>query len=201
MDTLKLGITGGIGSGKTTVCRIFEGLGIPVYYADVRAKKILQVNREVKTKIKALLGSDVYFSNGRPNRPYIASKVFRNKGLLEKLNAIVHPAVHEDFDSFFQQWNHRVPYVLNEAALIIENGSYTRFKGIIVVTCPEEIRLERVMQRDKKSKEEVLRRMKNQWTEAEKVKYADFLIDNSGEQSLIPQVWAIHQKIMADFKV
>lgn len=197
MNTQKFGITGGIGAGKTTVCRLFEGLGIPVYYADARAKKILQENRDVKTKIKELLGGDVYFSNGRPNRPYIASKVFGNKVLLEKLNAIVHPAVHADFDSFFQHWNHTVPYVLNEAALLIENGSYTRFKGIIVVTCPEEIRLQRVMKRDNKSRDEVLKRMKSQWSQEEKVKHADFLIDNSGDYALIPQVWETHQKLIS----
>src|SRR5690606_19529926 len=157
---MKIGITGGIGAGKTTVCSLFESLGIPVYYADDRAKKLMITDKDLKESIKKLLSKDAYFKNGRPNRIYIASKVFSDIGLLERLNSLVHPAVHKDFDRFYMDKKDEVPYVLNEAALLVENGSFSRFAKLIVVTCPEEIRMERVMKRDGISREKVLERLR-----------------------------------------
>jgi dephospho-CoA kinase len=194
---LKVGITGGIGSGKTTVCRIFESLGMPVYYADQMAKHIMIHDVNVKQKIKQLLSPEAYFANGRPNRPFIASKVFTDPALLQKLNEIVHPAVHDDFEMFYQKYKNETPYVINEAALLVENGSYQRFDVLIVVTCPEEIRVERILKRDKTTRDEVLRRIKNQLPEEEKVKPAHYIIDNSGKHALIPQVWNVHQALLA----
>jgi dephospho-CoA kinase len=189
-----VGITGGIGSGKTTVCKIFEVLGVPVYYADERAKWLLNNDASVKEKVVALLGNDAY-SNGELNRPLIAEKVFADKDLLEQYNAIVHPAVAEDTLS----WNSQhldEPYVLKEAALLVETGSYLNLDKLIVVTAPENIRIERVMQRDGLSEAAVMARIKNQMPESEKVKLADFVILNDGTQSLIEQVKNIHQEIM-----
>jgi len=189
-----LGITGGIGSGKTTVCEIFEVLGVPVYYADERAKWLLNNDAAVKENVIALLGNEAY-SSGELNRPFIAEKVFANKNLLEQYNAIVHPAVAEDTLS----WNSQhldEPYILKEAALLVETGSYLNLDKLIVVTAPENIRIERVVQRDGLSKEAVAARMANQIPESEKVKLADFVIVNDGTQSLIEQVKNIHQEIM-----
>ena len=191
-----IGITGGIGSGKTTVCKIFETLGIPVYYADLMAKKIMTSNRSVKKKIKDLLGVEAYHSNGQLNRQLVSSKIFSDKTLLERINQIVHPAVKEDTDRWAEQYQQSpTPYVLKEAALLVENGSYKTMDAIIVVTCPEDIRIKRVMKRDKAEREAVMRKVKSQLSESEKVKVADFIIVNDGANPLIPQVWKIHQKI------
>lgn len=192
-----IGITGGIGSGKTTVCKIFETLGIPVYYADLMAKKIMTSNRSVKKKIKDLLGVEAYHSNGQLNRQLVSSKIFSDKTLLERINQIVHPAVKDDTDRWAEQYQQSptTPYVLKEAALLVENGSYKTMDAIIVVTCPEDIRIKRVMKRDKAEREAVMRKVKSQLSEAEKVKVADFIIVNDGANPLIPQVWKIHQKI------
>lgn len=192
---LKIGITGGIGSGKTTVCRIFESLEIPVYYADVRAKQLMVSEKNVKVAIKTLLTENAYYKNGKPNRPFIAERVFADAGLLQKLNEIIHPAVHHDFDRFCKKHQLTSAYVLNEAALLVENGSYKRFDKLIVVTCPEEIRIQRVIKRDRLSREQVVNRLKNQLPEAEKVKVADFIINNSGEKSLILQIVDIHRQL------
>lgn len=194
---MKIGLTGGMGSGKTTVCHMFESLGIPVYYADTRAKKIMVENKEVKQKIKQLLSNNAYFRNGRPDRKFIAGKVFSNPDLLQALNAIIHPAVHQDFEDFYRTHSQKAPYVVNEAALLVENGSYKRFDRLIVVTCPEEIRVKRIVKRDKITPEAVYARLKNQLPESEKIRHAHFLIDNSGEKSLIPQVWSIHQALIS----
>jgi len=189
-----IGISGGIGSGKTTCCKKFEDLGIPVYYADSRAKQLMISDVKLKRQIKKLLGQESYHSNGRPNRPYIASKIFTDKALLKKMNGLVHPAVGADVITWVQQQS--AVYVLYEAALLVENGSYKNFDKLIVVTCPLEERIRRVMKRDKISKEHVVARMKNQLPEKKKIAVADFIIDNSGEIDLNKQIMAIHKKLL-----
>lgn len=188
-----VGITGGIGSGKTTCCLLFEELGIPVYYADSRAKQLMISNKALKKQIKELLGKKAYHNNGRPNRQYIASKIFNDKALLKKMNALVHPAVGMDVIGWAQA--QKSSYVLYEAALLVENGSYKNFDHLIVVTCPKEERIRRVMKRDGSNKEEVLARMKNQLPEKKKVAVADFIIDNSGEGQLKKQILDIHKQL------
>lgn len=197
----KIGITGGIGSGKTTVCKIFESLDIPVYYADKEAKKIMASNLSVKKQMKDLLGEDAFFKNGKPDRNYIASKIFTDKELLAKINEIVHPAVQLDADRWFEiMKNENISkYCLKEAALMVETGSYKSLHAMIVVTCPEDIRIHRVMKRDKLKFEDVMRKVRNQIPEEDKVKLADFVIVNDGKTSLIPQVWAIHHKLMSKY--
>ena len=190
-----IGITGGIGSGKTTCCRLFEKLGIPVYYADTRAKKLMLSSRPLKKQIKELLGDKAYHSNGRPNRPYIASKIFTDKKLLKQMNALVHPAVGRDVIEWVQA--QKAPYVLYEATLLVENGSYKNFNKLIVVTCPKEERIRRVMNRDGVNKEAVLARMKNQLPEKKKIAVADMLIDNSGELALEGQIQKVHGAILS----
>ncbi|MFN3939634.1 MAG: dephospho-CoA kinase [Chitinophagales bacterium] len=192
---LHVGITGNIGSGKTTVCRLFEILGIPVYYADVRAKELLNTDAAIKRNVIQLLGADVYDTDGVLELKKVASKVFTNPELLQKYNAIVHPAVMRDGESWRQQFRN-VPYTLKEAALLFESGSYKVIDKIICVTAPESIRIARVQKRDHVSAQEVLRRIQNQWSEEEKRALSDFLITNDGTQLLIPQVMEIHRQLL-----
>lgn len=193
---IKVGITGGIGSGKTTVCKIFESLGVPVYYADERAKKIMTSDKTLKEGIIHLLGEESYFKNGRLNRKFIGSKVFKNKSLLNKLNKLVHPAVLKDGENWFKK--QKGVMALKEAALLIESGSYLSLDKLIVVTAPEKVRIQRVMERDKLSMEAVSQKMKNQLTDDEFLKYADFSIINDGKKLLIPQVRKIYKHIVKD---
>ena len=143
----RIGITGGIGSGKTTVCKIFESLGIPVYYADDRAKVLMTENKKLVDEIKKLIGDKSYFEDGSLNRQYIASVVFKNKNKLEQLNSLVHPAVAKD-GILWQQSQSVVPYTLKEAALLIESGSFQALDYLITVWAPKETRIQRVIKRD-----------------------------------------------------
>ena len=191
---IKVGVTGGIGSGKTTVCRLFEEMDIPVYYADIEAKKLMNSDKELKRKIKELLGKEAYHRNGRLDRKYVASIVFKDKKKLEALNAIVHPAVAEDGKKWFAQ--QKTKYAIKEAALLVENASYKQLDFLIVVTAPVEMRIKRVVKRDKSDYNQVKLRIANQLPEVLKKKVADFVIDNSGDVSLVSQVWKIHRKLM-----
>ncbi len=193
--TKQVGVTGGIGSGKTTVCKIFESLGVPVYYADDRAKAIMVENKEVVEKITQLLGPKTYDPLLQLNRAFIARVVFNDPEKLQALNSIVHPAVFEDSENWFDSNSNHI-YCLKEAALLIESGSHKFLDKIIVVTAPIELRIGRVCQRDQVARDAVLARMDKQMPESEKLKYADFVIKNDGTQSLINQVWEIHQKLI-----
>ncbi|MBK7506427.1 MAG: dephospho-CoA kinase [Bacteroidetes bacterium] len=191
---LRIGITGGIGSGKTTVCAIFSTLGIPIYNSDERAKKIMVENQSVVNKLKAQFGSIIYFEDGSINRVLLSQIVFNDKEQLTKLNEIVHPAVFEDMIKWYaQNQNHK--YVLQEAAIMYESGSYKMLDKTILVYADQEIRIERVMKRDKVDRIAVLARMDKQMPESEKLKLADFVIYNNGE-SLIDQVMKLHHTIL-----
>jgi dephospho-CoA kinase len=189
-----VGITGGIGSGKTTVCKIFEVFGVPVYYADERAKWLLNNDNLIIESVISLLGSDAY-SNGLLNRAFIANKVFNDSTLLEAYNNIIHPAVAEDTLIFSSKYLDK-PYILKDAALLVETGSYLTLDKLIVVTAPLQERINRVIQRDNVAEKEVLVRIKNQLPEEEKLKVADYIIVNDGNSSLIEQVKAIHQELL-----
>ena len=189
-----VGITGGIGSGKTTVCKIFEVFGVPVYYADERAKWLLNNDNLIKESVISLLGSDAYL-NGLLNRVYIANKVFNDSTLLEAYNNIIHPAVAEDTLIFSSKYLDK-PYILKEAALLVETGSYLTLDKLILVTSSLQERINRVIQRDNVTEKEVLVRIKNQLPEEEKLKVADYIIVNDGNSSLIEQVKAIHQELL-----
>ncbi|MFN8318219.1 MAG: dephospho-CoA kinase [Saprospiraceae bacterium] len=192
---IKLGITGGIGSGKSTICKIFETLGVPVYYADDRAKSIMTSNAVVKKAILSLFGVDAYFRNGRLNRAFISQAVFQNPVLREKMNQIVHPAVIEDG----RRWQEAqtADITLKEAALLIQSGSYKELDYIILVTCPEEIRIQRVMKRNRMNRQAVVARIKSQLSEAEMKEYADWIVVNDGSQSVIAQVLKIYRQLKA----
>jgi len=192
-NILRAGITGGIGSGKTTVCRLFETLGIPVYYADYWAKWLLENDSDLVAGVKKEFGAEAYL-DGKYNRPFIANIVFNDPEKLAALNALSHPAL----EKHSRQWHAEqsgVPYTLKEAAVMIESGSHRFLDVLIVVTAPEDLRVQRVMERDGMEAEVVRKRMANQMPETEKTKLADFVIDNDGVHALIPQVWAIHQAI------
>jgi len=193
---LKVGITGGIGSGKTTVCKIFELLGIPVYYADGQAKQLMVSDPRLVAGVKKLFGPDSYLPNGALNRPFIAKEVFSDDRKLEQLNRLVHPAVAEDSD----RWHHaqeNVPYTLKEAALLFESGNHKQLDKLITVFAPEELRIRRVVERDHSSPEEARARMAKQMPEEEKMKRSDFVVHNDGKHSLIRQVLDIHHALLA----
>lgn len=192
---LKVGITGGIGSGKTTVCKIFESLNIPIYYADDRAKSLMVNDMKLVKDIKQLLGENAYLKNGSLNREYISAIVFSDKTMLEKLNQLVHPAVRLDGENWFKSQVDK-PYALKEAALHFESGGYQLMDKMITVFASEAIRIERVMKRDKTTAEAVKARIDKQLPDSEKIRLADFVIYNDGTQSLIKQVVKVHQVLV-----
>lgn len=193
---LKIGITGGIGSGKTTVCKMFEELGIPVYYADERAKHLMQHEHFLIDEIKRNFGEDVY-EDGILNRERLAKKVFKDEKKLALLNSLVHPAVFHDTELWVeQQKKTKAPYILKEAALLVESGSYKKLDKLIVITAPVETRIKRVKKRDGVTKGQVMERIKHQMPEEEKVKLADYVIQNDkGLTELKEQVLKIHQEL------
>jgi dephospho-CoA kinase len=191
----KVGITGGIGSGKTTVCRIFETLGIPVYYADERAKWLMINNKTLKKEIISLFGAAAYSAVGELNRKHIADIAFQDPDKLKQLNQIVHPAVLSDGEKWHRK-QVNVPYTLKEAALLFESGSYLQLDKIITVTAPLEIRIQRVIERDQSDREKVMSRIKFQMPEEEKIAQSQFIIINDGQHSLIRQVLDIHRKLI-----
>ena len=183
-----VGVTGGIGSGKTYVCSLFVEKGIPVYNTDIEAKKLMNTNASVKEAIGELLGSKSY-TNGVLNRPYIAEKIFNNAALLKKMNAIVHPAVALDFEKWYEKQN--ADFVIKESAILFETGGYKKCDASILVTAPVSIRINRVIKRDNVSEEEVLMRIKNQWDDEEKIKLASYIIENIEKRNTILQVETI----------
>jgi dephospho-CoA kinase len=191
---LKIGITGGIGSGKTTVCRVFEVLGIPVFYADVVAKEIMVTDPLLREGIKKTFGEESYLDDQALNKAHIAQIVFNNVAELDKLNALVHPAVFRAFD----QWISRVPehhlYILKEAALLFESGSYSMCDKTIVVLSSADTRRERVMARDQVTAQQVQARMDKQFSDEQKIKMADYIIHNQESCSIILQVLALHEQ-------
>lgn len=192
---LKIGITGGIGSGKSTACKIFEELGIPVYYSDQRGKWLMQYDAELKSQIKELFGAAAYLETGELNRAFIAQLVFNDESLLKQLNQLVHPAVGKDGEAWHNQQKD-VPYTLKEAAILFESGGHKLMDYVIVVSAPEEIRIQRVVKRDHTTPEAVKARIDKQWPEAELIKRSDFVLKNDGVQALIPQILAIHKKLL-----
>ncbi len=191
---MKIGLTGGIGSGKTTVAKIFEVLGIPVYYADDAARRLMNTDPGLKRKIVLLFGEQAY-SDGLLDRNYISSQVFENKEKLSALNNLTHPVTIKDADDWMN--NQQSPYAIKEAALIFESGAEKKLDLVIGVAAPEEIRIRRTMQRDAVPRDQVIARMKNQLPEEEKMKRCDFLIYNDDAQAVLPQVLELHQKLLA----
>ena len=191
---LIVGVTGGIGSGKSTVCKVFEILGAKTYYADDRAKWLMENDPKLKSEIKGLFGESVYL-DGRLDRAYIAKQVFKNDGLLKELNDLVHPAVALDVEAWVRD-NKDTELLLKEAALLFETGSYKSLNKNILVTAPKETRLSRVISRDVHRTEDDIRAiMKKQLSDEEKRPLADFEIINDGRKSIIKEVLSIHKEL------
>jgi dephospho-CoA kinase len=191
---LKIGLTGGIGSGKSTVAKVFEVLGIPVYKADDEAKRLMATNSDLIAKIKAHFTNDAYI-NGQLNKPFISSVVFNNKEKLNLLNSLVHPFTIEDGKRWMSQ--QQTPYAIKEAALIFESGSQGEFDLIIGVYAPMALRIHRAMQRDQADKEKIQERMQNQIKEEIKMKLCDEVLINNEQTLLLPQIIALHEKLLA----
>ena len=193
---LKIGITGNIGGGKTTVSKIFEILGVPVFYADDAAKQVMVEDPILIDALKEAFGAEAYFNDGALNRKHIASIVFNNETELVKLNSIVHPAVFRAFDNWVVQVK-SAPYVMKEAALLFESSSYKMCDYSIMVTAPLELRVARVMQRDRLTRDEVESRNARQFSEEKKIQLANYVIRNDDTKLVIPQVLELHQQFLA----
>lgn len=191
---IEVGLTGGIGAGKTTVASIFSQLGIPVYQSDSRAKNLVDTQAYIKTKINALFGEEMY-TKGKLNRAKVAQLVFRNKSKLASLNAIIHPEVAKDYKQWVLQ--QQTEYVIKEAAILIETGGHKNADALVVVSAPEQLRIERVMKRNSMLEKEVEARIKNQMPQENKDALADFLIVNNEQDSLIHQVLTIHHQLLS----
>lgn len=196
---LQIGITGGIGSGKSTVCQIFATLGISIYDADSRAKYLMSNSNEITNTVKRSFGQAAYFENGELNRTYLAQEIFSNPQKAKILEQIVHPAVAKDYLSWVETNKSKSPYLLKEAALMFETGGNKFLDKIILVSANEDLRIRRVLQRDpQRSKEQIRAIIKKQMPESEKQKRADYIIDNNGKQELIKQVVKLHEKFLLE---
>ncbi|EID75237.1 dephospho-CoA kinase [Imtechella halotolerans] len=188
-----VGLTGGIGSGKTTVARMFANLGVPVYIADKEAADLMETSSEIRTEIIKLLGEQAY--NGTlPNRAFIADNVFVNSDKLARLNAIIHPRVQQHFLDWVR--GQKAPYVIKEAAILFESGSYKNCDKIITVTAPLEVRIHRVVSRDGVTQQAVESRINHQWDESKKVALSDYVIENILIENTEKEVEDIHRKLL-----
>jgi dephospho-CoA kinase len=190
-----IGITGGIGSGKSIVCKFFALLGVPIYEADKEAKKIMTEDLLLKEQIEKTFGKEAYFENGELNRRFLAQNVFNNSQKVTTLNSLVHPRVAQNFLDWTKKYTH-FPYILNEAALMFESGSYQRFEKVITVFAPLEIRKKRILERDKqRTMTEIDSIIQKQLPEEEKLKRANFVIINDDKTLLIPQILKLHEEL------
>ena len=190
---LKIGLTGGIGSGKSTVAKIFELLHVPVYYADEASKRLYHTDKTLMASIKKHFGEDVYI-NDQLNRSKLAEAVFNDPKKLELLNSLVHPPTIRDATEWMQKQT--TPYIIKEAALLFESGSVAGLDYVIGIKAPLHIRIKRVMDRDKVSREQVLARINRQMDEEIKMRLCDFIINNDEQELVIPQVLALHEKLI-----
>lgn len=193
-NPLQIGITGGIGSGKTLVSKIFACLGIPVYDADSHAKELMTTDGILVSQIKKEFGDLSYLSDGTLNRKYLSEVVFNKQERLDVLNKLVHPRVGENYTQWVKRHNNKA-YVLKEAALLFETGSYQALDKIIVVHAPEEVRIKRVIHRDGRAEQQVREIIRKQMSEEEKLKRADFIIYNDESSLIIPQVLSLHNRL------
>ena len=189
---LKVGLTGGIGSGKTVVATIFRQLGVPVYDADKEARVLTETNKELKEKILTTFGSEFFNDDKSLNREKLGAVVFSDKEKLSMLNEIIHPVMKKHFAQWLVQ-NEKKKYIIKEAAILFESGSHTELDKIITIETPEELRISRVMERDNSSRDKFLSVMKNQWSDEERKAHSGFIITNDEQQLLIPQVLKLHE--------
>ena len=188
----KVGITGGIGSGKSTVCDIFQLLGVPVFHADIEAKYLQNNDLIIIGNLTGLFGADIYLSSGELDRKKLAGLIFNNQNLLAKVNQIIHPAVKQRFINWSIEFANE-PYVLYEAAVLLENGYASDFDKKILIVADENVRIERVIKRDSMSEALVRERIKNQMTDGQKISMVEYVIENNNRLLLIPQVIELDQ--------
>ena len=187
-----IGITGGIGSGKSIVSRILQLMGYPVYSSDQRAKELMHEDQSLIAGLKELFGEEAYL-NSNLNRPFIAAQIFRDDSKRTDMNNLVHPAVRADFQNWKNQQN--TPLVFQESALLFETGSYKLFDGVILVSAPKEVRMQRIKERDQLTDEQVQARFDAQLSEEEKMKLTNYIIYNDGNQLLVPQILDLLKRI------
>ena len=190
---IKVGLTGGIGSGKTFIAEVFQNLGVPIFNSDIVAREITDNNSDVKKSLVSHFGKEAYH-NDKLNRQFIAGMVFENPELLELMNKIVHPQVEKEFLSWCANYEDK-RYIIKEAAIIFETGIYKKLDLNILVKAPEEIRIKRILKRDNTDIQNIRKRMKNQWDDLQKEKLADFILINDGHTLILPQIIEIHNKI------
>lgn len=190
----RFGLVGGIGSGKSTIAKMFEELGVPVYYSDDEAKRLMNDDEIINTELRTLFGDAIYNKSGKLDKKKLAEIIFNDKELLEKVNSIVHPIVRQDFEEWCEEQT--TNYVLQESAILFETGSYKKLDGIILVHATENERVGRVMKRDRCDKESVLSRIKNQWKDEQRLEAADYIIYNyDGHTCSDLQVYELHEKL------
>lgn len=193
---ITVGITGGIGSGKSLVCKVFEKLGVPVFYADQQAKWLYDHDPQLYHQMIRYFGREIYNHKGL-NRALLASKIFEDPQALDRVNRIVHPKVREKFVQWSQSYLH-LPYVLEEAAILFESGAHQELDHTIMVYAPKELRIQRVMERDKVTRKAVTERMRHQMADQDKINLADDVIYNDGAHMVIPQILALHQTLISN---
>ncbi|MCU7550312.1 dephospho-CoA kinase [Chitinophagaceae bacterium LB-8] len=191
---LKIGLTGGIGSGKTTIAKVFELLNVPVYYADAVSKRLYHTNKELMESMKKHFGEDIY-TGDQINRQKLAAIVFNDAQKLQLLNKLVHPLTIKDAQQWMEQQT--APYVIKEAALLFESGSVAGLDYVIGISTPKHLRIKRVMDRDGVSREEVLARMNKQIDEGIKMRLCDFIIENNEQKLVIPQILELHKTLLS----
>jgi len=189
-------ITGGIGSGKSTIAKIFEVLGYPVYYSDERAK-VMYYLQDIKQKVINYLGKDAYTPDGQINKPYIAQKIFSDNDLLQKINTLIHSAVHKDFEEFKKKHNNS-PIIFKESALVFESHIHSSCDKIILVTAPKKLKIERIKKRDNLDEQSILQRIQKQWPDEKKIPLSHYIIINDETEPLLPKILKILDEIKND---
>lgn len=196
----QVGVTGGIGSGKSTVCELFKLFGVPVYNSDIRARELMETSAELKAGIREIFGRESITKDGLPDRGFIAKRAFYHPPLLQQLNKLVHPKVAEDYETWLGSQS-KEHYVIREAALLVEAGHYKDLNHLIVVSAPESVRLKRVQKRDpQRSEEDILAIMKRQLPESETLNFADSVILNIETESVLDQVVKLHEELLKKFR-
>lgn len=190
---IKVGITGGIGSGKSTVCKIFKLLGVPVFEADIVAKQLQHANQKIKQGLIRLFGEDIYTHEGIVDRKKLADIIFNNDLMLSEVNELIHPVVHEEFENWLKKQNSI--YIIQEAAILFESGFYKTMDFTILISASEEQRIDRVMKRDGMNREIIIQRMKKQWNEEKKQKLASFVIHNDNTNLVVPEIIKINKNL------
>lgn len=190
----RIGITGGIGSGKSIICKVFELLGVPVFYADDEAKK-MYYHDDVKATLVEKYGNEIYTIDGKLNREKLAQIIFSNPEELKFINSLIHPLVAEVYKQWCEKFKH-LPYTLKEAAILFESGAYKEMDKVITVSAPKDVRIKRIMKRDNSTRAQIEERINNQWSEEQRLAKADFVIYNNDEQLVLPQIIELHQKLM-----